>query len=311
MLKQFIVFILIIVLAGAGVFFLLTMPQPLAADSLPEHQIDIRNGETMFWAGGCASCHAAPEAEGEARLSLSGGLELNTPFGLFRAPNISPDPEYGIGAWSQLDFANAMVRGLAPDGRHYYPAFPYPYYQRMRLEDVLDLQAFINTLPAIQQQVAGHDLGFPFNIRRGLGLWKWLYLDGQTFQPEPEEPELIQRGRYLVQGPGHCGACHTPRDAFGGSISERYLAGAQALETAPDDEEDEAGRIPNITPHKDGIGDWSENDIAYALNLGLDPDFDSFGGSMVSVQKNMAMLSDEDRAAIAAYLKSIPALPSD
>jgi mono/diheme cytochrome c family protein len=242
---------------------------------------------------------------------MVGGVALKTPFGTFIAPNISPDPDHGIGAWSTLEFINAMVKGLAPDGRHYYPAFPYAYYQHMRLEDLIDLKAFLDTLPAVNQAAADHELKFPFNIRRGLGLWKQLYLNEATPPPKSAAMTPVQRGRYLVQGPGHCGACHTPRDAFGGEISDRFLAGAESLELDEASKDGDAHRIPNITPHQDGIGDWSEQDIAYALESGFDPDFDSFGGSMVKVQENMAKLSQEDRAAIAAYLKSIPALPSE
>jgi mono/diheme cytochrome c family protein len=298
---------LALALAGLAGSYVLTMPRPLGAADLPDHEPDLANGETMFWAGGCASCHAAPEAKGEERLRLGGGLELVTPFGTFRAPNVSPHPEHGIGAWETIDFINAMVKGISPRGQHYYPAFPYTSYQRMRLEDVIDLKAFIDTLPALDNRVAGHDLGFPFNIRRGLGLWKLRYLDGKRLEPDPSMPAAVERGRYLVEGPGHCGACHTPRDRFGGEIPARHLAGARVLESDGVD----GGRVPNITPHEDGIGDWSEADIAYSLESGLDPDFDSFGDSMVEVQANMAKLSAEDRAAIAAYLKSVPALPSE
>ena len=311
MLKRLFIIGLGLTIVCVGVFIVLTMPRSIPAAALPDHRPDLSNGETLFWAGGCPSCHAKPDAEGDDRLQLIGGVELATPFGTFRAPNISPDPEYGIGQWTTLDFVNAMVKGVSPDGRHYYPAFPYPYYQRMPLTDLIDLKAYLNTLPALTSSIAEHDLKFPFGIRRGLGLWKLLYLDGEPFQPNANETAAIQRGRYLVQGPGHCGACHTPRDVFGGEITERFLAGAPSLEISQESDPDETDWIPNITPHEDGIGDWSEQDIAYALESGFDPDFDSFGGSMVEVQENMAKLPAEDRAAIAAYLKSIPALASE
>lgn len=311
MLKSFLMVAACIALVCAGAFFVLTLPHPLQADALPDHRPNLSNGETMFWAGGCSSCHAAEGAKDEERLLMVGGGELKTPFGTFTAPNISPDPNSGIGAWSLLDFVNAMAKGLSPDGRHYYPAFPYPYYQHMRFEDLIDLKAFLDTLPTANNQVVHHELKFPFNIRRGLGLWKQLYLGSATPRPESDEVTPVQRGRYLVQGPGHCGACHTPRDALGGELSDRFLAGAESLEIGEKSKEVQQEWIPNITPHKDGIGDWSEKDIAYALESGLDPDFDSFGGSMVEVQENMAKLSAEDRTAIAAYLKSIPALPSE
>lgn len=307
-MRRFLYAVLALALVVAAMFFVLTTPRPLDASVLPKHEPDLANGRTMFWAGGCASCHAPPGADGDALLRLSGGVELETPFGVFRAPNISPDPEHGIGGWSTIEFVNAMVRGISPDGRHYYPAFPYPNYQRMRYEDLIDLKAFLDTLPAHGAAVADHQLPFPFNVRRGLGLWKHRYLDGRAFEPDASAPPAVQRGRYLVEGPAHCGACHTPRDRFGGEIRERWLAGAKVLDAGGDDAGDEW--VPNITPHDDGIGEWSEEDIAYALESGFTPEFDSFGSSMVDVQVNMSMLPAEDRAAIAAYLKSIPALPS-
>lgn len=295
----------------ACVFFVLTMPKPLKADQVPTHNADLNKGELIFWAGGCASCHAAPGADGDERLRLSGGVELATPFGVFRSPNISPDPEVGIGNWSTLDFINAMVKGLSPDLQHYYPAFPYPHYQNITTFDLIDLKAYLDTLPPSSNQVADHALSFPYSVRRGVGLWKWRYLVRSKSLPGTGPAGPLERGRYLVTGPGHCGACHTPRDAFGGEIVDRFLAGAESFELADSSEGTSAGRIPNITPHPDGIGSWSETDIAYSLESGFDPDFDSFGGSMVEVQENIARLPATDRAAIAAYLKSIPAHASD
>ena len=300
---------LAVVIGGIGVFLLLSMPRPLDADQLPDHIADPVNGEKMFWVGGCASCHAAPDAENETRLELTGGAELDTPFGVFRSPNISPDPEHGIGDWTRLDFVNAMVNGISPDGSHYYPAFPYSYYGRMFVEDVIDLKAFLDTLPPSANEVADHELNFPFTVRRGIGLWKLLYLDSNGVTEISELATIVDRGRYLVEGPGHCGACHTPRDSFGGEISTQHLAGARSLEM-PEEEGGKVEWIPNITPHEDGLGNWSERDIAYALETGFDPEFDTFGGSMVEVQENIAQLSADDHKAIAAYLKWIPALPS-
>ncbi len=295
----------------ACVFFVLTMPRPLGEDQLPEHSVNLANGELLFWAGGCASCHAATGAEGESLLVLGGGVEIATPFGVFRSPNISPDPQSGIGGWSSLDFVNAMVKGLSPDNRHYYPAFPYPQYQNIQIGDLLDLKAFLDTLPPSSNKVADHSLRFPYSLRAGIGLWKWRYLGRSRSNPSAEGTAQLERGRYLVRGAGHCGACHTPRDQFGGEINERFLAGADSFEVDEAADGASVGRVPNITPHPDGLGGWSESDIAYSLESGFDPDFDSFGGSMVEVQENMARLPAEDRAAIAAYLKSIPAVPSD
>jgi mono/diheme cytochrome c family protein len=163
------------------------------------------------------------------------------------------------------------------------------------------IKAYLDTLPAVKHTVPPHELTFPYNIRRGLGLWQLLYVDGKTFAPDPKQSGEINRGAYLVQGPGHCSECHSPRDSFGGIIQSEAFAGARNPEGK--------GKIPNITPSADGIGDWSADDIAYLLETGNTPDFDVIEGLMAPVQENMAKLKPEDRAAIAAYLKSLPPLP--
>ncbi|MFN3547675.1 MAG: c-type cytochrome [Mesorhizobium sp.] len=290
------------VLAGlsAAAFWWLTTPRTLAAAEVAAFPAgDAAEGERIFWAAGCSSCHAAPGAEGEARLSLAGGLQLKTGFGTFVAPNISSHPTDGIGAWDIADFANAMQRGVSPDGRHYYPAFPYTSYARMTPDDVADLFAFLKTVPAAEGKAPETRLGFPFNIRRGVGLWKLLHLDPAPVASVEGASAEVLRGQYLVEGPGHCGECHTPRDLSGGLRTGEWLAGAVAAEGE--------GVVPNITPQ--GLA-WSAGDIAYYLESGFTPDFDSVGGAMVDVQKNMAMLPAEDRAAIAAYLKAIPGRPN-
>jgi len=271
-------------------FWFLTRPDLMSPADLPAGEPDPVNGELIFHAGGCASCHEA---------GLGGGEELTSPFGVFRAPNVSPDGETGIGNWTTLQFVNAMMRGVAPDGGHYYPAFPYTSYTRMKVQDVVDLKAFIDSMAPVKNIVADHDLRFPWSVRRGIGLWKMRYFDSgpvATFGPDHAPPE---RGRYLVEGPGHCGECHTPRDRFGGSRTALWLAGGPSV--------DGEGKVPNITPHEDGLKSWSEADIAYYLESGFTPDFDMVGSSMVKVQENLARLPDSDRGAIAAYLKAIAA----
>lgn len=277
----------------------LSAPSALDAIDLPAHAANLANGERMFFAGGCASCHSAPDSVGEARLALAGGHELISPFGTFYAPNLSPGPQ-GIGNWTDLDFLNAMMRGVSPDGAHYYPAFPYTSYQRMRMEDLLDLKAFLDTLPVDATPSLPHEVGFPFSVRRGLGLWKLLYLDGEPFAVDPAWDDQIALGAYLVEGPGHCQECHTARDFIGGRLRERAFAGATGLGGE--------GFTPNITPHPDGIGSWSASDIAYALESGFTPEFDSLGGEMGSVISNFAQLSAADRQAVAAYLLSLEPL---
>ena len=298
-LRTLVVLIAVVFLAA----WWLTQPQTITEDDLPDHEPDPVAGERVFWAGGCASCHARPvdgkRARGDAKLLLGGGMELDTDYGVFRVPNISSHPDDGIGRWTQVHFVNAMQRGVSPDGRHYYPSFPYTSYARMPVEDVMDLRAFLATLPPVAGRVDSHSLGFPWSIRRGIGAWKRRYLDTEPVMPgAPETP--VERGRLLVEGAGHCGECHTPRDRLGGLMRDRWLAGAPNPEGA--------GRVPNITPGGDNISQWSAADIAYYLESGFTPEFDTVGGSMVAVQENTAKLSGEDRAAIAAYLKALPAL---
>lgn len=293
-----------VVLAALGAIagWVLSAPRPLdGADIASVSDGAEARGERIFWAAGCASCHAESKAEGEARLRLAGGLELATPFGTFVAPNISSHESDGIGQWSLGDFANAMQRGISPDGAHYYPAFPYASYARMDPADIADLYAFMKTLPAVEGKAPPHQVGFPFNIRRGLGLWKLLYMrEEQVVELDAEVSDAVLLGRYLVEGPGHCGECHTPRDMFGGTQYDVWLSGAPAATGE--------GTIPNITPGGD-VGGWSEDEIAEYLNSGFTPEFDSAGGEMVSVIKNLANLEPGDRAAIAAYLKQVPSLP--
>lgn len=282
-------------LAGGGVFFWLTAPSPLPADSLSALVGDAGRGEQVFWAGGCASCHADPKAEGDAKLLLSGGQEFPSPFGTFVAPNISPDLDQGIGGWSALDLANAMTRGISPKGQHYYPVFPYVSFAHAELQDVTDLYAYLMTLPPVSTPSQPHKVGFPFNIRRGLGLWKWLYLN-KSWVVTGDLTAAELRGRYLVEGLSHCGECHTPRDALGGMQRGRWLAGGPIPAAK--------GKFPNITPAK---LTWSNADIVEYLTSGFTPDFDSAGGHMALVVENMAHLPPEDRTAIAAYLKRVPA----
>ncbi|MEO0912062.1 MAG: cytochrome c [Pseudomonadota bacterium] len=287
---------LILGLIGLGVFLWLTEATIVTAADLPSHTPDAERGATIYAMGGCASCHSA-QGEGADPLVLSGGLALKTDFGTFHAPNISPHPEAGIGGWSMAEFVTAMQQGTRPDGAHYYPAFPFTSYTRMPVEDVMDMKAYMDTLPPSDVASLPHDLGFPFNIRRGLGLWKLLYLSDAPVMPESPDA-VVALGQMLVEGAGHCGECHTPRNAIGGHDKARWLAGGP--------NPDGPGKIPNITPHSAALGGWTAEDIAYYLESGFTPDFDSAGGSMADVIKNTAQIPAEWRAAIAAYLKSVP-----
>jgi mono/diheme cytochrome c family protein len=221
--------------------------------------------------------------------------------GTFKVPNISSDPKYGIGAWSEHEFVNAVVRGVGRRGEHLYPAFPYTSYQRMQLGDVRDLYAYLKTLPAVATPSEPHQLSFPFNMRRGLGLWKLLYVDGKPFVPDSSKDDVFNRGAYLVEGPGHCAECHSPRNLIGGIDPQRRFAGGVDAEGK--------GWVPNITPHGDGIANYSAKDIAYLLETGFTPEFDSVGSSMADVVENTSKLSADVRAAMAAYIKALPPRP--
>src|SRR5450755_1240123 len=260
----------------------------------PAYTPNLANGLTTFNAGGCSSCHAVPGQPD--RLRLGGGLAIPSPFGTFYAPNISPDPVDGIGRWTGAEFVRAVTKGISPAGFHYFPAFPYTSYQHAKVEDVRDLFAYLKTLTAVSGKVRDHDVPFPFNIRRNIGIWKLLFMDGKPFVPDPARSIRWNRGAYLVNGLGHCAECHSPRNFLGGIIAAQRFAGG------PNPEGE--GWVPNIT--QKGIGEWSETEIAYFLETGQTPDGDSAGGSMVRVIKNTSQLPAEDRAAIAEYLKSLP-----
>ena len=294
-MRRFLLAVLVLAVIGAAVFWFVTIPGTVPASALGSYTPNLENGKTMFYAGGCASCHATPDQEDKTR--LGGGMALKSPFGTFYAPNISSDARDGIGGWSEADFIGAMWKGTSPDGRHYYPAFPYTSYQKMKMEDVRDLFAHLKTLPAVTGKVRDHDLPAHFKIRRMLGAWKFLFLDGEPFKPDASKPAAWNRGAYLVNAPGHCAECHSPRNLLGGIVSKQRFAGG------PDPEGGD-GSVPNIT--QAGLGDYSEKDIAQVLATGEMPNGDSVGGGMTAVVRNTGQLTPEDRAAMATYVKSLP-----
>jgi mono/diheme cytochrome c family protein len=288
---------LVLLVAGAIVFWFVTRPRTIAPEDIALLVPDVTHGEQVFWAAGCASCHMAEGAAGAAKLLLGGGQRFPTDFGTFVAPNISPDYEAGIGGWTAFDLANAMLHGTAPDKRQYYPVFPYPSYARADLQDIVDLHGYLMTLPAVATPSQPHEVGFPFAIRRLMGGWKVLFLD-RDWVVTGDLTQAEERGRYLVEALGHCGECHTPRNAFGGSDTSRWLGGAAVPGSA-------TARFPNITP---GALTWSEDEIAAYLETGFTPEFDSAGGHMALVVESFAMLPADDRAAVAAYLKRVPSV---
>jgi mono/diheme cytochrome c family protein len=278
---------------GLGVYGWLTAAAGISAQSLPAHTPNPANGVLVFNAGGCASCHAVPNQPD--RLKLGGGLAIPSPFGTFYAPNISPDEKDGIGRWTEAEFVTAVTRGVSPGGTHYFPAFPYTSYAHAKVEDIRDLFAYLKTLNPVSGKVRDHDLPFPFNIRRNVGIWKLLFFDSTPFAPDASRSAQWNRGAYLMNSLGHCAECHSPRNFLGGIIKAQRFAGG------PNPEGE--GWVPNIT--QKGLAEWSVKDIDYFLETGQTPDGDSAGGSMVRVIKNTSQLPASDRAAIAEYLKSL------
>ena len=267
-------------------------PAP-AADSADA----VARGAYLFAAAGCAGCHTDIATKGAP---LAGGRALKTPFGTFYGPNITADRTHGIGAWSDADFLAAIGHGRAPDGSNLYPVFPYTSFTRMTDADALAIKAYILSLPPSDAQSRPHDVSFPFSWRFTLTFWKWLEFDPGVFQPRADRDQQWNRGAYLVEALGHCGECHTPRDWLGGMETSAALSGNPS---GPD-----GSKVPNLTGDPaTGLGNWSAQQIATVLKIGLLPNGDVVGSTMGEVVKQgTSQLSDEDRAAIAAYLKSLP-----
>lgn len=296
-MRRLIRWAIFLAILGIPVFWWITKPQLADEAELAALTGDATAGEQIFFAGGCSSCHAASDATGPDKLKLGGGLAFKTAFGTFYAPNISPS-EAGIGSWSAYDLVNAMKHGVSPEGQHYYPAFPYASYAKVEISDIVDLKAYLDTLEPVEIANKEHEVGFPFNIRRTLGGWKFLFVKSDWVLETDDE--TLMRGRYLVEGLGHCSECHTSRNPLGGLNLGKWLAGGP--------NPDGKGRIPNITPHETGIASWSTEEIIEYLFSGFTPDFDVAGGGMADVVINTGKLTDEDRMAIAAYLKAMPAM---
>jgi len=258
----------------------------------------IERGAYLIRAAGCIACHTDHANEG---VELAGGRALETPFGTFYSPNITPDEETGIGAWSDEDFLRALREGEAPEGHSYYPVFPFASYTLMRDEDALAIKAYLFSLDAVSQENREHDVGFPLSWRFTLNGWRMLHFSEGPMEDDESQSEEWNRGRYLVDALGHCGECHTPRGMTGGMDGDMYLAGNRE---GPDNEV-----VPNITPHETGLANWSASDIAGLLKSGLKPDWDSVQGSMEeAIDDGLSYLTDDDLAAIATYLQSVPAI---
>lgn len=268
--------------------------QPAAANSNSVPPDQLQHGEYIFHLGGCASCHTSDDAQ-----PLAGGLKMETKFGDFYTPNITPDKKTGIGNWSDEDFIQAMTLGRSPEGQHYYPAFPYTSYTKMKRQDLIDLKRYLDTQPAIRKENKTHALKFPFNIRPLLQLWKLVNFEAKPFRKKAQKSPLWNRGAYIVNGPGHCTECHSPRNILGGVESAQHLSGNPQ---GPDGE-----TVPGITQNKShSISKWSEEDLIFFLQLGMLPDGDFTGGTMGHVIENTtSKLTEKDQKAIALYLKNL------
>ena len=276
----------------------MTKPRPLEAASLPQHTADIANGERLFHASGCHSCHLPSKESGLDTASVAGGAPLHTPVGTLYPPNITPDPDTGIGKWSDADFVNAMQKGIGKEGGHLIPAFPYTSYAHMKVEDVLDIKGYLMSLAPIKNAVPAHGVvGLPI-VRFGLGGWKFLGLDETKTVADASQSETWNRGKYLVDGPGHCNECHTPRTLFMTSDTSKYLAGG------PHPEGD--GVVPSL---RDLVGRKKYKDAAdltSALQFGEMMGYSKLSsGGMGKVQTNMSKLPEADVKAIAEYITSL------
>lgn len=262
------------------------MPSPISQPG------NVQRGAYLARASGCISCHTNKEEGGAA---LAGGAGLATEFGTFYPPNLTTDKTHGIGGWTIEQFARAVRQGISPDGHPYYPAFAYPFYADFTDQDIADLWAAFQTVPPVAKAAPEHEVGFPFNQRSGLKLWRAAFLHDPPTEPVSEKSARWNRGRELVRGAAHCGACHTPRNIGGGRKLDAVFAGSDTL---PGE-----NKAPAITPQSLSEQGWTVSNLAYALRTGVTPSGDAFGGGMAEiVQGNTRFLSKEDLEAMAVYL---------
>jgi mono/diheme cytochrome c family protein len=272
------------------------MPAVSAAATPGEARVE--RGAYLFKAAGCGVCHTNSDHGGP---SLGGGRALKTDYGVFYTPNISPDPKFGIGRWSDADFLKALRKGVSPAGTDYYPVFPYPAFTQLSDDDILDLKAYLFSQTPVPQPNRPHDVGFPYSMRLALVPWKILYFREGVFQGDPKRSMEWNRGAYLANAVVHCGECHTPRNMLGAVIKGQRFGGVTG---GPD-----GMNAPDITPHPAALGPWSTEDLATLLKDGITPNGDFVGRGMREVVADMADLSDTDRHAIAVYVKTVPPLP--
>ena len=259
----------------------------------PQNFGQIERGRYLAIAGDCASCHTVPESN----QPFAGGRPIETPFGVVVGANITPDPETGIGAWSDEAFVRALREGKGHNGQLLYPAMPYPYYTKLTESDALAIRAYLNTVKPVRNAVVSNKLPFPFDVREGMTAWNAIYFRNGEFKPDPTKSAEWNRGAYLVEGLGHCGACHTPKTTLGGDEGERAFQG-YALQ---------GWFAPNITNDSErGLGGWSVADIAAYLKNGHNPTTASTEIMGEEITLSSSQMTDADLTAIATYLKDLP-----
>ncbi len=261
-------------------------------------QGDTKRGEYLAKAGGCVGCHTEDKKDA---VPFAGGRALKSPFGTFYGPNITPHPQAGIGRWSEADFFRAMREGDRPDGKNYFPAFPYNSFTKIVDRDLRDLWAYLRTLAPSSRPNQEHQMRFPFGWRFLVTFWKWFFFTPGPFTDLPGLSDIANRGAYLVQALGHCGECHTPRNFLGGPKTSRFLAGGKG----PDDK-----NVANLTPT--GLKSWSDNDLLDFFATGTTPDGDVPDEAMGEVITNTtSKLVATDVNAVIAYLRTLPPIPSE
>lgn len=265
----------------------------------------IERGEYLARAGNCGSCHTASDGE-----AMAGGVAFETPFGKIYSTNITPDEQTGIGNWTEAQFAQALRKGVRPDGTHLYPVFPYTAYTKVTDQDAAALFAYLKSVPAVNALPPENEMSFPFNQRWLMGLWKAMFFDEGAYQPVADKTPEWNRGAYLVEGLGHCSACHSPRNFLGAERSDAAMTGGTYLDRIPTGEI-RPWSAPNLTSASTGLGEWSTEDIAAYLKRGKNAHVSVSGPMNEVIMNSTRHLSDADIQAMAVYLKSVPANEGD